>query len=171
MRVLHLLKTSVGATWALRQIDVLVKRGVEVHVALPSGGPMVGRYTSRGATEHLLQTALPVRRPWEAPSVLRGLARLVDEVKPDIIHSHFVATTLSMRLAPYRRRSTPRIFQVPGPLHLEHWPFRKAEVLVWPGLRTIGSPPASGPGAPICRRASRQTASCSPTTAPTTSSS
>ena len=46
--------------------------------------------------------------------MLRGLARLVDGVEPDIIHSHFVATTLSMRLAPYRRRSTPRSSRCPG---------------------------------------------------------
>lgn len=38
MRVLHLLKTSVGATWALRQVREFAKLGVQVRVALPPVG-------------------------------------------------------------------------------------------------------------------------------------
>jgi len=34
MRVLHLLKTSIGASWALCQTRELVNQGVEAHVAL-----------------------------------------------------------------------------------------------------------------------------------------
>jgi glycosyltransferase involved in cell wall biosynthesis len=45
---------------------------------------------------------------------------LVEEVGPDIIHSHFVSTTLVMRLALGKHHSIPRVFQVPGPLHLEN---------------------------------------------------
>lgn len=49
-------------------------------------------------------------------------------IKPDIIHSHFVGTTLTMRLALGKTHPVPRIFQVPGPLHLEHRFFRQAEI-------------------------------------------
>jgi glycosyltransferase involved in cell wall biosynthesis len=50
-----------------------------------------------------------------------------------VIHSHFVGTTLVVRLALGRRHSVPRIFQVPGPLHLEHAITRRLE------LATAGS--------------------------------
>lgn len=129
MRVLHLIKTSVGATWALRQIRELVKQGLEIHVALPGGGPMVGKYCAIGATEHLLQADFPIRAPWRFSELADNLSKLIKTVQPDIIHSHFVGTTLSMRLALGRGKTIPRVFQVPGPLHLEHAFFRNAELV------------------------------------------
>lgn len=128
MRVLHLLKTSTGATWALRQLRELVKLGVEVHVALPDG-PLVSAYQNFGVNTHILQTAIDIKKPWTNFSRFRALRKLVDNVKPDIIHSHFVATTLTMRLALGRNHPVKRIFHVPGPLHLEHKLFRTAELL------------------------------------------
>lgn len=128
MRALHLLKTSVGAGWALRQIRELVKLGITAHVALPDGGPMVGKYNEAGAIEHLLQTDFPIRAPWQFPKIAGKLSALIRLVQPDIIHSHFVGTTLSLRLALGRGITIPRVFQVPGPLHLEHAFFRNAEL-------------------------------------------
>ena len=52
--------------------------------------------------------------------------RLVQSVKPDIVHSHFVGTTMLMRVA-LAGGSTPRLFQVPGLLHLENGVTRSAE--------------------------------------------
>ena len=129
MKVLHLLKTSVGAGWALCQIRELVRLGVDVHVALPSGGPMVGKYAAVGATENLMQTDFPIRSPWRFLSLSAKFTKLVQSVQPDLIHSHFVGTTLSMRFSLGRGQTIPRIFQVPGPLHLEHHLFRKAELV------------------------------------------
>ena len=128
MRVLHLLKTSFGASWALRQIRELQSLGIDVHVALPGNGPMVGRYAAVGATEHLIQTDFPLRTPWTFPVLAAKFHQLVDEVKPDVIHSHFVGTTLTMRLALGRNHTIPRVFQVPGPLHMEHSFYRRAEI-------------------------------------------
>jgi glycosyltransferase involved in cell wall biosynthesis len=54
--------------------------------------------------------------------------QLVAEVKPDLIHSHFVSTTLLLRLALGRNDSIPRVFQVPGPLHMEHAISRTADL-------------------------------------------
>lgn len=130
MRVLHLIKTAVGATWALRQVRELVLLGVDAHVALPPGGPMVSRYTEVGAVEHLLQTDFPIRSLWKFPALVSKLSKLINTIQPDIIHSHFVGTTLSLRLALGRRKPIPRVFQVPGPLHLEHALFRYAELLL-----------------------------------------
>jgi glycosyltransferase involved in cell wall biosynthesis len=128
MRVLHLLKTSVGAIWALRQIRELVKLGIDVHVVLPGLGPMIGSYADIGATEHLVQTDFPALTPWTFPSLAGMFRQLVKKVQPDIIHSHFVGTTLTMRLALGRNHLIPRVFQVPGPLHLEHSFFRITEI-------------------------------------------
>ena len=121
--VLQLLKTSVGATWALRQMRELVRLGVEVHAALPPG-PLVPQYEAAGVKVHLMNPDLPIGSPREFFRRRRALRALVDEVKPDVVHSHFVGTTLMMRLALGPRHRVPRLFQVPGPLHLEHAPFR-----------------------------------------------
>ncbi|MGY0582169.1 MAG: glycosyltransferase [Paraglaciecola chathamensis] len=126
LKVLHLLKTAVGASWALRQTTELVKLGVEVHLALPDG-PMVARYKAAGVVVHIFDPSIVLKRPWNNIAKVKQLRSLVDEIKPDIIHSHFVATTLLMRLA-LRSHEIPRIFHVPGPLHLEHWGFRRAEL-------------------------------------------
>jgi len=128
MKSLHLIKTSFGAGWALRQIRELSKLGIEVHVALPGNGPMVGQYTEAGATEHFLQSDFPIRTPWTFPTLAGRFRKLVDQVQPDIIHSHFVGTTLTMRFALGNRYAIPRVFQVPGPLHLEHLLFRISEI-------------------------------------------
>jgi glycosyltransferase involved in cell wall biosynthesis len=128
LRALHLVKTSVGADWAYRQMRELTRLGVEVHVALPPGGPLVPCYERAGVVVHPVPVDLPVRSPWRCPSALRATRRLVARVRPDVIHSHFVGTTLTVRLALGRRHPTPRVFQVPGPLHLEHAFFREAEL-------------------------------------------
>jgi glycosyltransferase involved in cell wall biosynthesis len=127
MKVLHLLKTSTGATWALRQLRELVKLGIDVHVALPDG-PLVKSYQEFGITTHILQTGFEVKNIWRNIARFRAFKKLVNEIKPDIIHSHFVATTLTMRLALGKNHPIKRIFHVPGPLHLEHPFFRWAEL-------------------------------------------
>ncbi|GHE89808.1 glycosyltransferase [Thalassotalea profundi] len=128
MKVLHLLKTSTGATWALRQLRELVKLGVEVHVALPDG-PLVTAYNEVGVHTHILQTAIHVKNPWKNIRLFKEFRRLVKNIEPEVIHSHFVATTLTMRLALGKNHPIKRIFHVPGPLHLEHKLFRNVELL------------------------------------------
>jgi len=127
LRVLHLLKTSVGATWALRQMREWVKLGVEVHVALPDG-PLVTQYQQSGVHVHISQFDFPMRRPTVLPKRISAFRELVSTIQPDIIHSHFVGTTLLMRLALGKSHPIPRVFQVPGPLHLEHPLFRTLEI-------------------------------------------
>ncbi|MHB8766644.1 MAG: glycosyltransferase family 4 protein [Deferrisomatales bacterium] len=140
MRALHVLKTSTGASWALRQIRELVRLGVEVHVALPPGGLLVPRYREVGAVVHPVQLDLPARAPWRVGRVLAAARRLVSEVSPDVVHSHFVGTTLTLRLALGKGSPLPRVFQVPGPLHLEHPAYRGAELATaGPADHWIGS--------------------------------
>lgn len=126
LRVLQILKTGVGATWASRQMTELVRHGLAVHVAMPEG-PTADLCRAAGCTVHVVDLGLPVRDPRAVPGVLAACRRLVDAVAPDVIHSHFVSTTLTARLA-LGRHGIPRIFQVPGPLHLENPIVARAEL-------------------------------------------
>ncbi len=134
MRVLHVVKTSTGAVWAWRQARELVALGTDVHIALPAGGDMVARYGEIGVRVHVLPAGFSLRRPHRLSVLLGGIRRLVADVRPDIIHMHTVAAALAVRTALGRGHQTPRVFQVPGPLHLEHALFRTAE------LATAGPP-------------------------------
>lgn len=122
MKVLHLVKTSEGGTWAFRLMRDLVTFGIEVHVAIPLGGKLIKSYREAGIIIH----------PWmcsikHAVKSCQDLKNIVNIVHPDIIHSHFVLTTIIMRLA-LRKIHVPRIFEVPGPLHLEHYIYRQADI-------------------------------------------
>ena len=121
MKILHLVKTSVGASWVYHQVRVLRSLGIEVAVALPSETEgWAPHYRKCGATLIRANLDFPSRRPWRLPAVLRACRELVDQVRPDLIHSHFAGTTYVLRLALGKKSRIPRIFQVPGPLHLEH---------------------------------------------------
>lgn len=126
MRVLHLIKTGIGATWAFRQIRELKKLGIDVHVVMPPG-PMVEAYRNNNIQLHLLNTEPSFAK---LNSVITGMNQIRDVVitiRPKLIHSHFLITTMMMRLALLDSR-IPRVFQVPGPLHLENRVTRLAEI-------------------------------------------
>jgi len=129
MRVLQVVKTSEGAQWAARQVRELMRQGIEVHVALPSAsGAALPAWQESGAALHFVDCSLPIRKPGRMWKSISEVRRLVREVQPDVIHSHFVSTTLMLRWALGRHHDIPRVFQVPGPLHLEHWHTRRAEI-------------------------------------------
>jgi glycosyltransferase involved in cell wall biosynthesis len=130
MRILHLVKTAHGAAWARRQIAVLCAAGVDVVVALPGGErtPEAAAWTETGATIVDADLDVTARRPWRLEPAIRRCRAIVDDVRPDLIHSHFVSTTLVARLALGRDHATPRLFQVAGPLHLEHPTFRALDL-------------------------------------------
>jgi glycosyltransferase involved in cell wall biosynthesis len=133
MRALHLIKTVDGAAWALRQIAVLERLGIDVVVALPSSASgLASSYTGAGARVVEADLDFTVRDPWRLLAAIRRCRALVAEVRPDVIHSHFVSTTLVARMALGKTHPIPRLFQVPGPLHLEHPPFG------WLDLATSG---------------------------------
>ena len=131
MKVLHLLKTSDGAAWAFRQMRELKKLGVEIEVILPGPGPMVQKYSEFGVPVRFFDGNIGViRSPAGLWRMVTGFRDLVAQCKPDIIHSHFVGTTLLARLALGKRSRPLRIFQVPGPLHLENALTRRVEIMM-----------------------------------------
>ena len=128
MRILHLLKTTNGAAWAFRQMRELVQLGLEIHVAAPNDGDMIKYFQDAKIKWHNNNFDIASQKPWEWKRLFNDLRGLAADVKPNIIHSHFVGTTLTMRLALGRKSSIPRMFQVPGPLHLENGIIRKGEI-------------------------------------------
>lgn len=114
--VLHVSKTANGGRFIGFQIPHLVNSGVDVHLAVPGRGVLVDMAEEAGATVHIipeLGSRLPIRG-------VRKLGSLIDSVDADVVHTHFVHSTLLTRLA---RRvcglEFVNLFQVPGPLHLE----------------------------------------------------
>jgi glycosyltransferase involved in cell wall biosynthesis len=121
MKVLHIVKTAVGANWAYEQVRVLCSLGIEVVVALPSDTEgLAPKYRQAGATVVRVNLDFPARKLWRIPATLRACRRLVSDVRPDLVHTHHVGTTFIARLALGKKSDIPRVFQVPGPLHLEH---------------------------------------------------
>ena len=123
MKSLHLVKTSTGATWAFRLMRDLVDMGEEVHVAMPVDGILVQEYKDAGIIIHELNYSIK-----NALGTMKAIRKVVDVVQPDIVHSHFVITTILMRLS-LRKYNIARVFEVPGPLHLEHAVYRNIELL------------------------------------------
>jgi glycosyltransferase involved in cell wall biosynthesis len=129
MRALHIVKTADGARWAALQVRELVRSGVDVDVALPAlAGRSIDLWKTTGARLHEVDFNVPVGRPWLWKDVASKARAFIDRVQPQVIHSHFVSTTLTLRAACRGRAGVPRLFQVPGPLHLEHWFYRRAEI-------------------------------------------
>ena len=129
MRVLHVVKTSDGAWWAANQAAELVRRGVEVHVALPSAkGLALPYWVGAAAQIHVVDLDFPAKAPWKLPSVCRAARQLVAALQPDVIHSHFFGTTMVLRRALRGQFAGPIVFQVAGPLHLEHGLYRTWDI-------------------------------------------
>lgn len=125
MRVLHLIKTADGAAWAYRQIKVLREKGAEVAVCLPEG-KMSELYRKEGFKVYPFTFSL---HPLKVFGLFSAFRKILKDFAPDLVHSHFVITTIFARL--YRlfySLKLPLIFQVPGPLHLEHTITRNAEL-------------------------------------------
>ena len=121
MKVLHIVKTAVGALWAYHQVRVLCSLGIKVIAALPTATDgLAPRYKEAGAEVIPVNMNFGSQHFWRLPRAVAASRRLVREVEPDLIHCHHVGTALAMRLALGEESRIPRIFQVPGPLHLEH---------------------------------------------------
>ena len=129
MKVLHVVKTAVGAGWVYHQIRVLRSLGIDAVVALPSETDgSAPRYREAGIDVVRAEFDFPARAPWRLSARLQDCRELVQHIQPDLIHTHHVGTTLTVRLALGKKSPIPRIFQVAGPLHLEHPFFANLDV-------------------------------------------
>lgn len=125
MHILHLIKTSEGATWAINQIKELKKiyPNITFSVVIPDGGKHIQEYYDVCESVYIFDFGLNL-------NIFKyglKLKRIVKKDKPDIIHSWFTQTTLYARLF-LRDLKTPRLFQVVGPLHLENKLFKLFDI-------------------------------------------
>lgn len=129
MKVLNIIKTADGAGWALRQNIWLSQNGVEVVAILPfDDRGMALEYKKYGIRVIKADLSIPITKPWLLLKRTKIARKLIELEKPDIIHCHFVTNAMFMRLALGKNHHVPRVFQVPGPLHLENFLYRKAEI-------------------------------------------
>lgn len=125
MHILHLIKTSEGAIWAYELMRDLKEKHPDLSfsVVLPSGGRHYEKYFSICEQVYDLSFEL-------GTGILKcgnKLRKIVEKVKPDIIHSWFAQTTLYARLF-LRKLKIPRLFEVVGPLHLESYLYRNLDI-------------------------------------------
>lgn len=119
MRILQVVKTNRGAAWAFNQAKHLKEMGVEIITVLPNNAEgYAEKYKESGMEIIEGDWRLPITKPWKFFSVCKQIRQTIQQVQPDILHLHFVTNVLMCRLA-LRKDKTPRLFQVPGPLHLE----------------------------------------------------
>ena len=94
----------------------------------PGDSPTAPRYEACGCRVIRFDFEQVRKEPWATVKRLQDLRSIIEEENPDLVHSHFYITTLLMRLALRANKSLPRVYQVAGPLHLEHVAFRKLEI-------------------------------------------
>lgn len=129
MKVLHILKTSTGASWAYNQIKELAKQNIDIIVMLPNSKiGFAKKYRELNIQVIEYDASLPIKKPWKLINKCKEFRKIVNDIKPDIIQCHFVINIMFVRIA-LRNMNIPRIFQVPGPLHLENIFFKYAEIL------------------------------------------
>lgn len=129
MKILYILKTNTGAAWAYKHAEWLHNnRDIEFSVVMPDDiTAYAAKYKALGIKVIPYNFSLPITKPWQILKKKKKLTEIINEEKPDIIHCHFVTNILLLRLC-VKNIHIPRIFQVPGPLHLENPLIRKVEI-------------------------------------------
>lgn len=125
MHVLHLIKTSEGASWALHLIESMSNNGsFTFSVVMPSGGKHYDSY--KKVCTNVIEFDFKLDKRFLANGYY--LKKIVRELNPDIIHSWFTQTTLYSRVF-LRDIKVPKLFQVVGPAHLENKLFKFGDIV------------------------------------------
>lgn len=109
LSVLHIAQPVDGGV--ARVVTDLVKSqlstGMQVNVACPDGGCLPDDVRALGSGRHRWQAS---RSPGPGlPDEVRRLARIVDRIRPDVVHAHSAKAGLAARLAV--RGRVPTVFQ------------------------------------------------------------
>lgn len=125
MHILHLIKTSEGATWSIRLLQEIKLKHPDISfsVVVPPGGKHFNEYKKLCTNVYEFDFNLN-RSIFKNGNLLKAI---VFRDNPDIIHSWFTQTTLYARIF-LRHLKIPRIFQVVGPAHLENPIFRMGDI-------------------------------------------
>lgn len=125
MHILHLVKTSDTAVWVFNLMKEIKLRRDDItfSILLPKGGRYYNQYFE------VCETVYDFDFKLDAKVFGRGkeLRNIVIKEKPDIIHSWYTQTTFYARIF-LRDINIPRLFEVIGPLHLEFFVSRYADL-------------------------------------------
>lgn len=125
MHILHLIKTSEGATWAIKMLQEVkaTYKDVTFSVVIPSGGKHFDEYKELCTNVYDFDFRLD-SSIFKQGKILKDI---VLKENPDIIHSWFTQTTLYSRLF-LRGIDVSKVFQVVGPAHLENLIFKFGDI-------------------------------------------
>ncbi|MDM1541800.1 glycosyltransferase family 4 protein [Empedobacter sp. 189-2] len=125
MHILHLIKTSQGATWAINLLKEVKrkKQDIKFSVIIPTDGKHYNEYLE--VCDNVIEFNYDLNSNIYSEGI--RFKEIVLDLNPDIIHSWFTQTTLYARLF-LRDINIPRIFQVVGPAHLENKLFNLGDV-------------------------------------------
>ena len=130
MKVIQVVKTNRGATWAYNQAKCLQNMGIDIVTVLPDDISGYAKlYKENGLRIIKGEWSLPISKPWSIMKKTKEIKSVIKKEKPDLIHLHFVTNVFMVRIALHNDK-TPRLFQVPGPLHLENRLFRFLDKLL-----------------------------------------
>lgn len=126
MHILHLIKTSEGAAWALNLLRGVKSKYSEITftVVIPKGGQNYYEYFE--ICENVIDFDYSIDKNFFAKGT--ALKKIITKINPDIIQSWFTQTTLYSRLF-LRGFSQPKIYEVVGPAHLEITLFKWGDIL------------------------------------------
>lgn len=125
MHILHLIKTSQGATWAISLLKKIKEKApnISFSVIIPPGGKHFDEYKALCRDVYEFDFAIN-KSLFGNGAVFR---QYVKQDQPDIIHSWFTQTTLYMRMF-LRKVRVPKVYQVVGPAHLENILFKYGDI-------------------------------------------
>ncbi|SUX48413.1 glycosyltransferase family 4 protein [Chryseobacterium indoltheticum] len=125
MHILHLIKTSEGATWAVNLMRAVREKYPDVRwsVIVPKGGKHFGEY------QEICDNVIDFDYSIGTDLLSKGkiFKGIIKDLNPDIIQSWFTQTTLYMRLF-LRDFNRPKVFEVVGPAHLEILAFKFGDI-------------------------------------------
>lgn len=100
-RIAHLVATPLGAPWMVALAREQKRLGHDVHVIVPSLGPIAQELATYGIPAHVapVDIVFDGRNPLRKAATLARLVRVLRRVRPDVVHSHIVNSVVTARLA------------------------------------------------------------------------
>jgi glycosyltransferase involved in cell wall biosynthesis len=125
MRLLHVLTVPITLRFLRGQVEFVSNEGFDVHVACAPGPQLDEFAATRPVTTHAIELSRRVDPRGDLAS-LTAMARLIREVRPDIVHAHTPKGGLIGMMAAAACRVPKRIYHLRGlPLLTATGPMRR----------------------------------------------
>lgn len=129
MKIVHVVATADGAPWMIALAREQMRRGHEVAVVLPSLDGTIGRELSKfGIAAHSVPLDVLSGTTWSRMRKLAALVRMLQRLRPDVVHSHILPSVIAARLASWIADAPAHFAGNVHPLTLEWEKLRELEV-------------------------------------------